>query len=189
MKEKVYTLLGLIGPLIAYTSIGISISRSPWFSWESSALSDLGHSVKSSVAPIFNLGLLFTGFLLLLYVFTIFRKYVKYSASGLVVCSLFLQLIATFDEVYGLLHWVVSVLFFLSMCLTSLIYAYEKRSLFAFIMFVIGSGSWIVYGLGSFRVGVAVPEIISSITVMLWLVSFTGKLYFRKNMGEEANGS
>jgi hypothetical membrane protein len=56
-------------------------------------------------------------------------------------------------------------------------------------MFVIGSGSWIVYGLASFRVGVAVPEIISSITVMLWLVSFTGKLYFRKNMGEEAKDS
>ncbi|MCK5626162.1 DUF998 domain-containing protein, partial [Candidatus Bathyarchaeota archaeon] len=94
MEEKFYALLGIIGPLVAYLSIGISIFQSPWFSWERSALSDLGHSVDSNVAPIFNLGLSLAGFLIMIYILTTFRKYSKYTATGFVVSSFFLQLIA-----------------------------------------------------------------------------------------------
>lgn len=180
MNEKFYALLGIIGPLAAYISIGISIVLSPWFSWERSALSDLGHSVKSSVAPIFNLGLFLAGFLILIYVFTTFHKYAKYTAGGLVVSSFCLQLIAIFDEVYGFLHFAVSVLFFISLGITSLVYAYERKSLFAIIIFIIGFSSWILYGLDLYTLGIAVPETISSVTVMLLLVSSTIKIYFRK---------
>ncbi len=180
MKEKFYALLGIIGPLVAYISIGISILRSPWFSWERSALSDLGHSVKSSVAPIFNLGLSLAGFLIMLYIFTTFRKYAKYTASGFVISSFFLQLIATFDEVYGFLHGAVSVLFFISLGITSLLYAYEKKSVFAVIVFIISFSSWILYGLEIYSAGIAVPETISSVAVMLLLVYSPIKIYFRK---------
>lgn len=58
MHDRVYALFGVIGPLLAYVFIGVSIMLSPWFTWESSALSDLGHSVNSEVASIFNIGLL-----------------------------------------------------------------------------------------------------------------------------------
>ncbi|MCK4483018.1 hypothetical protein KAU55_07295, partial [Candidatus Bathyarchaeota archaeon] len=62
MNEKTYALFGVIGSLLAYFSIGVSIALSPWFSWETNALSDLGHAVNSGVAPIFNFGLLLSGF-------------------------------------------------------------------------------------------------------------------------------
>jgi hypothetical membrane protein len=61
-KKGFHSLFGVVGPLIAYFSIGVSMVLSPWFSWESNALSDLGHAIKSEVASIFNFGLLLVGF-------------------------------------------------------------------------------------------------------------------------------
>ena len=180
MNEKFYALLGIIGPLVAYVSIVLSIFQSPWFSWERSALSDLGHSVDSNVAPIFNFGLSLAGFLIMIYIFTTFCKYAKYTGAGFIVSSFFLQLIATFDEVYSFLHFAVSVLFFISLCITSLLYAYERKSVFAVIMFIIGFSSWILYGLEIYSAGIAVPETISSVTVMLMLVYSAIKIYFTK---------
>ena len=85
-KEKVYTLFGFLGLLAVYLSIGISILFSPWFSWQRNALSDLGHAVKSGVAPIFNLGLLFGGFLIIIYVLMVFRE--RPVSSAILVASI-----------------------------------------------------------------------------------------------------
>jgi len=180
VNEKFYALLGIIGPLVAYLSIDIAIFQSPWFSWERSALSDLGHSVDSSVAPTFNFGLSLAGFLIMIYIFTTFRKYAKYTATGFVISSFFLQLIATFDEVYGFLHFTVSILFFISLGVTSILYAYEKKSVFAVIVFIIWFSSWILYGLEIYSAGIAVPETISSVTVMLLLIYPAIKIYIMK---------
>ena len=77
MEKSFYALFGVVGPLVAYISIGVSIVLSPWFNWESNALSDLGHAIRSEVAPIFDFGLLLAGFLLMVYVVTAFRKHAK----------------------------------------------------------------------------------------------------------------
>ena len=66
MSERTYALFGVVGPLVAYFFIGLSIILSPWFSWSTDALSDLGHSVKSDVASLYNFGLLLAGFLLVI---------------------------------------------------------------------------------------------------------------------------
>ena len=52
-----YELLGVAGSIIAFIAIAVSIHLSPWFLWDSNALSDLGHVFHSDVASIFNLGL------------------------------------------------------------------------------------------------------------------------------------
>ena len=97
MKERVYALFGVFGPLLLYLSIGISLVLSPWFSWESNALSDLGHSVNSPAASIFNLGLLLAGFLLMIYATTVFKKHAKYSSFCLLVSTFLVQLLAAFN--------------------------------------------------------------------------------------------
>ena len=160
-NEKFYALLGLIGPLTTYFSIGISILFSPWFSWERNALSDLGHSVKSEVAPLFNLGLLLTGFLIIMYTVTVFKKHAKYTSICLIASAIILQLVATFDEVYASLHNVVAVLFFVSIWITSVVNAIEKKALLALMAFIVGLSSWTLYELNVYRAGIAVPEIIS----------------------------
>jgi len=177
MNEKIYALLGVIGPLLAYVSIGVSIALSPWFSWEKNALSDLGHAVNSGVAPIFNFGLLLTGFLITIYAVKVLKGHARWTCCSLVTSAFTLQLVAVFDEVYGLLHPVVSVLFFISLGLTSLLYAAERKSYSAVGAFTIGVISWIFYWTEIYSIGVAVPETISSIAALAWIIPSALRIY------------
>jgi hypothetical membrane protein len=180
LNERNYALLGILAPLIAIFFIAASIVLSPWFSWGSNALSDLGHSVKSEVAPLFNFGLLLCGFLLILYSVICFRKHAKYTSYVLVIVGLTLQLVATFDEVYGSLHFLVSVLFFAALGFASVSYAAEKKSVLAFAALVVGSVSWILYGLDIYSAGIAVPETVSSMAAAIWVMLSALRIYFHK---------
>ena len=186
MSEQKYALFGLVGPLIAIFFIVVSIVLSPWFSWGSNALSDLGRSAdiemmpKSEVAPLFNFGLLLSGFLTIFYSITSFRNHAKYTSYFLVFAGLSLQLVATFDEVYGSLHFQVSVLFFVALGFASISYIIEKRSVLAVAALVIGLCSWILYGLEIYSAGIAVPETISSMAFVTWVMVSALRIYFDK---------
>ncbi|TRO51008.1 hypothetical protein E2P63_05365 [Candidatus Bathyarchaeota archaeon] len=169
MEERVYALFGIFGPLLVCVSITLSLIYSPWFNWETNALSDMGYSVTGSAAFIFNLGLLLAGFLLLLYSLTAFKKHAKYSSYCLLVSSFFVQLIAVFNETYGQIHYAVAIPHFLMLSLTSIVYSMEKRSVFALITFLIVMFSWLIYALNVLNIGIAVPEIISKILVT-WIM-------------------
>ena len=181
LRKQNYALFGLVGPLIAIFFIAVSIVLSPRFSWWSNALSDLGHSVNSEVAPLFNFGLLLSGFFIILYSITSFRNHAKYTSYFLVLTGLSLQLVATFDEVYGSLHFQVSVLFFAALCFASISYVVEKRSVLAVTALVIGFSSWILYGLEIYSAGIAVPETISSMATVTWVMLSALRIYFTKS--------
>jgi hypothetical membrane protein len=87
-----------------------------------------------------------------------------------------IQLLATFDEVYGFLHYAVSVPHFIMLSIISIVYALEQKSSLAIITLIISLGSWALYGMKIFNVKVAVPEIISKI-VLLWVMYFAIKIY------------
>jgi hypothetical membrane protein len=180
LNDKNYAFFGLLGPLTALLFIGISILLSPWFSWGNNALSDLGNSVSSDVAPLFNFGLLLSGFFTILYALTSFRKHAKYTSYLMVLTGLALQLVATFNEVYKPLHFQVSVLFFLTLCFVSVSYIIEKRSVLAVAALVIGFASWILYGLDIYSAGIAVPETVSSMATSIWVVRSALRIYFNK---------
>ena len=180
MSDRDYALFGLLGPLTALLFIGISIILSPWFTWGNNALSDLGHSVNSDVAPLFNFGLLLSGFFTILYALTSFRNHAKYTSYFLALTGLALQLVATFNEVYKPLHFQVSVLFFLTLCFVSVSYIIEKRSVLAVVALVIGFASWILYGMEIYSAGIAVPETVSSILISIWVVRSALRIYFSK---------
>jgi len=187
LNERNYALLGILAPLTAIIFISAAILLSPWFSWGSNALSDLGRSAdielmpKSEVAPLFNFGLLLCGFLMILYSFTSFRKHAKYTSYVLVIAALSLQLVAAFDEVYGSLHFLVSVLFFVALGFASISYCVEKRSVLAFAALVIGSVSWLLYGLEIYSAGIAVPETVSSMATVLWVMLSALRIYLHKS--------
>jgi hypothetical membrane protein len=180
MNEKVSAQLGVIAPLIGYATIAISILLSPWFRWETNALSDLGHSVRSGVAPIYNGGLLLTGFLLLQYSVGALNRHAKWTSYFLTISALALQLVATFNEVYSLPHFLASVFFFLSLIPASLSYALEKRSLLAASGLALGFVSWFLYWAKMYSAGVAVPEALSTLAVFPWLLSSAVKTYHGK---------
>lgn len=180
MSEKRFALFGMVGPLVGFVFICASIMFSPWFSWQSNALSDLGHSVNSGVAPLFNFGLFLSGFLVIIYSIGSLRNYARYSSYCLLISALMLQLVAAFDEVYGLLHFAVSVLFFASLGVSLIVYAVEKRSILAVAMFIIGLSSWVLFWADIYGGGVAVPETISSAAITLWIISAALKIHLTK---------
>lgn len=179
MEERVYVVFGVFGPLLVYVSILLSLVLSPWFSWESNALSDLGHAVTSDAAPIFNLGLLLAGFFMMIYALTVFQKHAKYSSFCLLVSTFLVQLLAVFNEVYGSLHYVVAVPHFVMLSFTSIVYTVEKRSAVALSTFIIVMFSWLLYGLNIFNIGIAVPEIVSKL-VLAWIMYSAIKIYLNK---------
>jgi hypothetical membrane protein len=181
MKEKNYALLGIIGPFVTYFSIVFSIVYAPWFSWQRNALSDLGHSVNSGVAPIFNLGLFFTGFIVIIYAVTVLKTHAKYTSFCIIASAVILQLVATFDEVYGFLHGLVAVLFFLSIWSTSIVNAIEKKSLLALTAFLVGLISFVLFGMNVYSAGIAVPEIISFGAVATVIQFSATKIYLTKH--------
>ena len=178
--KKFYALFAIFGPLVAYVFIAVSILSAPWFSWWKNALSDLGHSLKGICAGYYNFGLVSAGFLLIIYAVTDFKKHAKYTSLLLTASAFSLQLVAVFDEVYGRLHTTVSVLFFLFLILSCLVYGIEKKSILGVSSFVIGLGSWMLYWAKVYVAGVAVPEIVSATAAISWVVFSALKIYMKK---------
>lgn len=179
MEERFYALFGIFGPALVFLSIIVSLVLSPWFSWESNALSDLGNAVTSSAASIFNLGLLMAGFFMMIYAATVFKKHAKYSSFCLLISTFLVQLLATFNEAYGPLHYAVAVPHFVMLSITSIVYTLEKRSTFALVTFLVVMFSWLLYALNIFNIGIAVPEMVSKL-VVLWIMYSAIRIYFGK---------
>lgn len=179
MEERIYALFGVLGPILVYASIVASLVLSPWFSWESNALSDLGNSATSNSAPLFNFGLLLAGFFMMIYTLTAFKNHAKYSSACLLVSTFLVELLAAFNMVYGSLHYAVAVPHFVMLSVTSIVYTIEKRSVIALATFLIVLGSWTVYGLGTLNIGIAVPETISKI-VLAWIIVSAIRIYISK---------
>ena len=179
MKERLEALFGVLGPLMVYVSIVVSLVVSPWFNWQTNALSDLGHAVNSQAAPIFNGGLFLAGFFLMIYSMTAFKHHAKYSSTCLLVSSFFVQMLAVINEAYGGLHYVAAVPHFLTLSLTSIVYGWEKGSKFAIGTFLVVMFTWLLYSLNVFNMGIAVPETMSKF-VLLWIMGSGIKLFFKK---------
>jgi hypothetical membrane protein len=182
MNDRYWALFGVAGPLVAYVFVGISIASAPWFSWWTNALSDLGYALRSESAPYFNFGLLLAGLLIAVYTVTVFRKHAKYASLFLFMTAFSLQLVAVFDEVYGQLHETVSVILFVFLVLSCLVYAAEKRSVLGALSFTVGLGSWVLYWGRIMHTGVAVPEIISATAAVSWVVLSALRIHLKSDL-------
>ncbi|MGQ9759890.1 MAG: DUF998 domain-containing protein [Candidatus Methanomethylicaceae archaeon] len=159
-----------IGAIISlYTTIALAISISPWFSWIDNALSDLGN-LRYESAPIFNVGLLITGLLLILYSFISLRDHAPKTAYLLAFTGFAMQLVGLLCENYGIIHFYVSVILFISLPIASMAYFIEKRCYLTWLVFV-AVPFWMLHFQGGLFRGVAIPEILSSFVVLPWLIA------------------
>jgi len=176
MDDRAYALFGFLGPLTVYASIALSLALSPWFNWESNALSDLGHPIQSSAAAVFNFGLLLAGFFMMIYALTAFRSHARISSACLLVSTFLVQALSIFNEAYGALHYAVATLHFVMLSVTSLVYFVERKSTLALLTFVAVLLSWLLYGVKLVDVGVAVPETFSKL-ILLWIIGSAIQIY------------
>ena len=117
---------------------------------------------------------------MMIYINSIFRKYAKYTSVCYGISAFSLQLVATFNEIYGSLHFVVSVVFFLSIGLSLIVYIAEKKRYIGILPFFLGLISWISYG-RLYNSGIAVPETVSSLAVVSLIVYSAIRIYLGKD--------
>jgi len=174
MASRKGALFGLAAIMTLYLSIFLSILLSPWFNWLNNALSDLGHVGVSNAAYIFNSGLLLAGFFVILYSAISLKAEAPLTSYFLAFSGFSLQLVGTLNETYGGLHFAVSVLLFMSLLASSLVYFAERRSPLALLV-LIAIIPWVMSFEQIVFSGQAIPEIISSIVVMPWIISTIGR--------------
>ncbi len=171
------TILVVLSVAIPATAIAASILLAGWFSFYNNALSDLGHSANSSVAPLFNFGIASGG--ILVAVTSALYFYPKARVMGLFgfLSGYSLVLVAVFDEAYGELHYWVSVLFFLSLAGLVLTYiAYSRgiiRRLVVAALLVLSIALWASNMARSIPPGVAIPETVSAATAALAYLDYS----------------
>ncbi len=154
-------MLGLGGLVLPLTCIALSILLSPWFNFWLNALSDLGRVSTSSVAPIFNFGLVSGGYLISL---LSFKYLIKYSVSKSLVLNLAaiaLILVGTFNEDYGSLHFKVSATFFLLIATYLVIDSVIRRSVLPILALILPITLWVTHFTIKSPPGAAIPELVS----------------------------
>ncbi len=197
LSSRFAGLCGIIGPFTALIGIVLAIYLSPWFNWFTDALSDLGHP-SNSAAPIFNTSLILAGLFVLILTFWLIRHQVfegsvigVIAAILLTIAQFFLIGIGVFHEGFGYTHFVVSVGFFLTLLLAGIIYGIrlmqEKHlrliGAMAFILALISALIWVAYYLNFLPfTGVAIPEIISAVTAIIWVYPLCILLILQKQM-------
>ena len=177
--------LGVFGPLVALVSIAIAILLSlSWFTWEGNALSDLGNYNNGiPAAIIFNVGLVLTGILLLVFTYCFSRSVTdlptKIGLTPFFIALIFLIAIGVFSENAGRIHFYVSVGFFgsfpFAMWFVGLgFFRFRKFWWFSLISIILPFFSiymWTSWygGLFPFWAGNAIPEITTAFTGIGWL--------------------
>ncbi|MEM3926690.1 MAG: DUF998 domain-containing protein [Desulfurococcaceae archaeon] len=165
--------MALLSITLPLAMIAVSILMSPWFNIYNNALSDLGHAVRRSSAPVFNLGLATGGFLVSIFA----SKYLVITSKTLGIAAsisgYLLMLVGLYDQVYnmhGKLHYYASVAFFLSLACLLLIYAAvikdKLRKTLAITSLIVAVITWYLHlELGIPR-GAAIPELVSIFAVI-----------------------
>ena len=165
---------GLIVPLLF---IGVATWVSGWFDLVDNALSDLGHAVKSNVAVMFNLGLSLGAFILAIYSLVCIIRKDKVYGVLLLISSYLLNLIAVFDEVYGRVHFIVSVAFFISLMTVVIVYGVRwKKILFPLVAVILFITVWYFHFVYDIPRGAAIPELLSILIVAPFMLDYTLKL-------------
>lgn len=168
------TLRGLILAVASFTIplalIGLAATLSSWFNLYNNALSDLGHAIKSGVAPLFNTGLSLGGVLMILLAAKYVVSFSRTIGLLVMVAGYALILVGVFDEVYGVLHFVVSVLFFISILVLILGYGLILKNPkiigLAFVLVALNVIAWALHITTGIPRGAAIPELISIFTTM-----------------------
>ncbi|MHA1636815.1 MAG: DUF998 domain-containing protein, partial [Candidatus Thorarchaeota archaeon] len=177
-------------PLFALIGITVAILVSPNFTWWGNALSDLGHYTRTDLgdfqiisAIVFNSGLIITGILMLYFSILFFKglrePFTKVGFLIFIISCMFLIAIGVFSENFSPTHFIVSVGFFLTFPFAMWAIAlswmrFPDLRWFAVISLVLPFLSlfmWTDLGIGSIWEGVAIPEIVTSLSAIAWVWS------------------
>ncbi len=188
IKPKFAAYLGIIGPIWALVSIFISIALSPWFSWTHNALSDLGNYATSSVAILYNSGLIIAAIFAMIFALGFYAQEKERIIARIGVFFLFITAIsllgvAVFSEDFGSIHFYFSVALFGLFIITCFILGAHYISvtktrwlgILSFVIAVIAIIGWLI----PWGPGVAIPESLTAFPVAILVAILAFRLYRR----------
>jgi hypothetical membrane protein len=193
LQPDIAAAAGIVGPFYAFMSIMIAIIVSPWFTWTGNALSDLGNLSMYATSPVsslvFNSGLIVAGIITVFAVLGLIMNVKRHigaliSAVVLLVGTIALICIGLFPENFPPWHFIFSVMLFATIAIAMLlfggVFTYHKGTrrlgYFSLATGLIAASPWIPYMLLNWNIGAAIPEIISAITVYIWVIVMSTKL-------------
>jgi len=180
-------IIGMVASLFGLCSVlAATFLAGNTFSWNTNALSDIGVSTVSLAANVFNISLIVTGLLNLVFAFGFIKANAKNSLFYLgclllILGGISLSLVGVFTEAYGRLHFYVSAgyfgLFSLALLLIGFAFLNAKQATRGSISILVGfiSGLVVLSGIALewhswLGLGFAVPEIISSVIFAAWTI-------------------
>ena len=180
---KLSGLCGIIGPISALFLIFLAINQAQWFSWTNNSLSDLG---VSEVSYLFNSAVIFAGILNFFFALGVKRIFGqdRFSKVGIIILLLggtSLGLVGVFTEESPVIHNLVAMGYFVLFPVALILLGFSLRRIdgnygvFTVLSGVLALGG--IFGLSSFYVGLAIPEIVEAIVLALWTISMGIKLY------------
>ena len=177
-------LCGVVGPVAALVMVFWATAVSPWFSWETNALSDLG---VSEAAPIFNTALIIAGVLNFFFALAVRLSLPRsrINAAGSVVLILggaSLALVGIFTLDWPEIHRIVAlgyfILFPVAMIILGAGLVSAGRTLYGSFTSVMGIAALVAI-FGTPSEGLAIPEILEAIVLSAWSVITGARIMVR----------
>ncbi len=179
---RISGIVGLAAPIFAYVCILLSINSWNQFSWTNNALSDLG--VQNGLTSVlFNSGLVISGFLFMVYAIGLFQLVGKRLAGKIGVAFLFLSTaalvaIGVFNENFSPTHVIVSVIFFVFLPVSLLIFVWtfwssgnHRLSIFTLALALTAAAPWVLQFTFHYVSNVAIPEFVSGLAGSAWTIA------------------
>jgi hypothetical membrane protein len=177
---------GIVSPILTLIMVIASTIISPWFSWDTHALSQLG---EGEVSLLFNSAVIVGGTLNLLFTFGI-REYLpkeKLAKTGvtlIILGNICLVLVGIFTVSYPIMHGIVALgEFTLGPIGIILLGLSSKENRIKKISITNGTAALIsililpaVFLALPIKVGFAVPEIIEALIVSAWIIYMGNKM-------------
>ena len=187
---RLLMIFGIVGPVVTIGLVVVDILLSPWYNWQTSALSDLGVNTYSY---LFNGGLLFEAAANL--IFVVGLKKMKLSSAPvsvmLIISGLSLGLVGIFNEHHEPFHLFFALVYFIlfpmgiiafSLTLKTLETIYKRAvgiitSLFGLLFIVLGIAE--DFNVIHTGLGLGFYELVEAVMLGIWTV-YTGAVFLRE---------
>lgn len=179
-------LCGIVGSILTLVMVFVATIISPWFRWDTNALSEMG---IGEVSLIFNSAMIIGGFFNFLFALGIREKLGveglrKYGVALIMLGSVSLALVGVFTVSYPILHGIFALgTFILPPTGFILIGFSSKQSTMKKFSIITGIAALmtililpLILLILPFNVGFAVPEIIEGLIVAAWIITMGIKL-------------
>lgn len=179
-------LCGIVGSVLTLAMVFVATIISPWFRWDTNALSEMG---VGEVSLIFNSAMIIGGFFNFLFALGIREKLGveglrKHGVALIMLGSVSLALVGIFTVSYPILHGIVALGTFILPPIGFILIGFSsKQSIMKKFSIITGIAALMtilflpfILLILPFNVGFAVPEIIEGLIVAAWIITMGIKL-------------